>query len=109
MIDVINVTRELYEGSQRLEKSGSELFRLAKESAEAERDYRVALAREKLKLRAEGMPIGLIEDVSRGNIADERFKRDLAKEKYIAGRDSIKAIIAQLNALQSILRITKEV
>lgn len=92
-----------------MEKSGSELFKLAKESAEAERDYRVALAKEKLKLRAEGMPVGLIEDVSRGNIADERFARDLAKEKYIAGRDSIKAIIAQLNALQSILRIQKEV
>ena len=62
-----------------------------------------------MKLRTEGLAVGLIEDVSRGNLADIRFQRDLAKEKYIAGRDSMKAIIAQLNALQSILRITKDI
>lgn len=55
------------------------------------------------------MPVGLIEDVARGNIADLRYERDLANLKYVAGRDSIKAIMAQQNALQSILRNQKEV
>lgn len=108
-MDLIDINKELYEGTKRLEKSSQEIFRLAKAHAEAERDYRIALGKEKIKLRDEGMAVGLIEDVSRGNLSDLRYKRDLAKETYIAGRDSMKAIIAQLNALQSILRHQKEV
>lgn len=108
-MDLVNITKELYEGSKRLEKSSGEIFLLAKGAAETERTYRVALAKEKMELREEGMSVGLIDDVARGNIADKRFERDLANLKYVAGRDSMKAIIAQLNALQSILRITKEV
>lgn len=108
-MDPINITRELYQGSKRLEEGSQEIFKLAKAAAETERDYRVALAKEKLKLREEGMPVGLIEDVARGNLADLRFNRDLAREKYIAGRDSMKAIAVQINALQSILRIQQDV
>lgn len=108
-MDIIDITKELYEGSKRLEDSSKEIFLLAKASAETERDYRVALAREKMELREDGLAVGLIEDVARGNIADIRYQRDLANLKYVAGRDSMRAIIAQLNALQSILRIQKEV
>lgn len=108
-MELKDITKELYQGSKRLEEGSQEIFLLAKAMAETERDYRVALAKEKIKLRDEGMAIGLIEDVARGNLADLRYERDLAKEKYIAGRDSIKAIMAQLNSLQSILRIQQEV
>ncbi len=108
-MDPINITQELYQGSKRLEEGSKEIFNLAKAMAETERDYRVALAKEKIKLRDEGMAIGLIEDVARGNLADLRFERDLAKEKYIAARDSMKAIQTQIGALQSILRIQSEV
>ena len=55
------------------------------------------------------MAVGLIEDVARGNLADLRFQRDLAREKYISGRDSMKAIAVQINALQSILRIQQDI
>lgn len=108
-MDLVNITKELYEGSKRLERSSGEIFLLAKGAAETERTYRVALAKEKMELREEGLAVGLIEDVARGNIANIRFERDLANLKYIAGRDSMKAIIAQLNALQSILRNQREV
>lgn len=108
-MDLVNITKELYEGSKRLEKSSEEIFLLAKGAAETERTYRVALAKEKMELREEGMSVGLIDDVARGNIADKRFDRDLANLKYVAGRDSMKAIIAQLNALQSILRNQREI
>ena len=108
-MDLVNITKELYEGSKRLEKSSKDIFLLAKEVAETERTYRVALAREKMDLREDGLAVGLIEDVARGNIADIRYQRDLANLKYVAGRDSMRAIIAQQNALQSILRVQKEV
>lgn len=108
-MELTNITQELYLGSKRLEEGSNKIFLLAKEMAERERNYRRALAIEKMKLRDEGMPVGLIEDVARGNLADLRFERDLAKEKYIAARDSMKAIQTQIGALQSILRIQSEV
>ncbi len=77
--------------------------------AEKERDYRKALAVEKIRLRDEGMAVGMIDDVARGNLADLRFERDLARETYIAAKEAMKAIQAQINALQSILKIQQEV
>lgn len=109
-MELNNITQELYQGSKRLEEGSKEIFNLAKEMAEKERDYRRALAIEKMRLREEEkLPVGLIDDVSRGNLADLRFERDLAKEKYTAGRDSLKAIQIQIGALQSILRLQSEV
>ena len=108
-MELIDITRELYNGSKRLEEGSREIFKLAKAMAEKERDYRIALAKEKIKLRDDGMAVGLIEDVSRGNLADLRYERDIAKETYIAARDSLKAIQVQIGALQSILKIQQEV
>ncbi len=108
-MELINITQELYQGSKRLEESSKEIFNLAKAMAEKERDYRKALAAEKIRLRDEGMAVGMIDDVARGNLADLRFERDLARETYIAAKEAMKAIQAQINALQSILRIQQEV
>lgn len=108
-MELKNVTKELYQGSKRLEEGSKEIFILAEKMAMTEKEYRIALAKEKIKLRDEGMAIGLIEDVARGNLADLRYERDIAKETYIAARDSMRAIQVQINALQSILKIQSEV
>lgn len=103
------VAKELYESSKRIEKGSIEIFTLAKEQAEKERDYRKVLAIEIMKLKGEGMSISLINEVAKGNVADAKFERDLSEAKYTAARDSLKAIAVQVNALQSILRIQNEV
>ena len=108
-LDMIDVKQEILKGSRRLEEASKEIFILAKKAAEKERDYRVALARELVNLKTEGMAIGMLQDVARGNLADEKFERDLAEEKYKAGRDSLRAIQSQLSALQSILRSQEEI
>ena len=108
-MELRDITRELYHGSKRLEESSKEIFKLAKAMAEKERDYRKALAAEKIRLRDEGMAVGMIDDVARGNLADLRFERDLARETYIAAKEAMKAIQAQLSALQSILRNQEEI
>jgi len=108
-MDLVNISRELYEGSKRLGEASKEIFKLAEKMAQAEKEYRVALAREKIGLRDKGMAVGLIEDVARGNLAELRYERDIARETYKAARDSMKAIQAQINALQSILKIQQEV
>lgn len=108
-MDAITITKELYESAKRLEKGSSEIFILAREQAEKERDYRRELAHEIMKLRSEGMSVTLINDLARGNTSDYKFERDLSEAKYTAARDSLKAIAVQVNALQSILRIQSEV
>lgn len=108
-MELSTVARELYESSKRLEKGSTELFNLAKNMAASEREYRIALAHEIMELKDKGMSISLINEIARGNAADEKYKRDLAEAKYTAGRDSLKAISTQVNALQSILRIQSEV
>ena len=108
-MELRNITLELYQASQRLSKGASELFKLAEESAIAERDYRQALAKEVVLLKDRGNPVSLISDIARGNLADLKFKRDMAEMKFVAGRDALRAIIAQVSALQSVLNVQKEV
>ncbi|MGJ0848772.1 hypothetical protein ACR77J_19075 [Tissierella praeacuta] len=55
-----------------------------KAKAIAERDYRVELAKEILRLRAEGMPVTIISDACRGNekIAELKMNRDIVETLY---------------------------
>jgi hypothetical protein len=50
----------------------------------AERDYRVELAKEILRLRTEGIPVTIISDLCRGNekIAELKMNRDIAETLY---------------------------
>ena len=103
-IELTSITQEIHTAAQRLSKGADALFILAKASAEAEATYRKALAIEIMRLKDDKLQATLIPDVARGNTADLKFARDIAEMKYTSGRDSLKAIMAQVNALQSILR-----
>ncbi|WP_026676762.1 hypothetical protein [Fictibacillus gelatini] len=103
------IAREIYEATHRLAAAGNEVYRLAKEKADTERDYRLALSKEILILKSEGMSVTLVSDVARGNVADLKHKRDLAEGKYKASIEALKSIQAQVNALQSILKFQSEV
>lgn len=108
-LDLIDIKREIFKSSQRLSRASQEIFSIAKEKAETERKYRRELAKEKIRLREQNMPVSMINDVARGNLSDLLFERDLAETKYVAARDSMKAIQSQLSALQSILRSQEEI
>lgn len=108
-MEFTTITKEIFDASGRLSKGSKELFSLAKGFAEAERDYRRALAVEIVRLKSEGNPVTIIGDVARGNTAELKFARDLAEFKYQSGRDSLRAIETQVSALQSILRVQGEV
>lgn len=103
------ITREIYESGKRLEKGSKELFSLAKRMAETEKDYRKALEIEILKLKTEGMSVTLIGDIARGKTADLKYERDLAEARYKSARDSLEAIKAQANGLQSILKYQSDI
>jgi len=71
--------------------------------AEAERDYKVLLRTEALRLRDEGMAIGMIDKVIYGipSVAAKRFERDCAETVYKANQESINAIKLQMRLIDS--------
>jgi len=108
-VELVQVNQEIYESTKRLREGSKNLFPLARIKAEAERDYRKALAIEIMRLRDEGRPATLISDIARGNLSDIKFKRDLAEIRYQAARDSLIAIREQMSGLQTIVKHLSEV
>ena len=76
------------------------------EYAEAERDYKVLLRQECLKLRADGMAIGMIDKTCYGipEVAEARFKRDVAETVYKANLEAINSIKLQMRLIESQLQ-----
>ena len=71
--------------------------------AEAERDYKVVLRKEALKLRDDGMPVTLIDKVIYGvpSVAEARFKRDVADTVYKANQEAINSIKLQMRLIEA--------
>ena len=89
---------------QQLETSIKSLRTTGSEFAEAERHYKVLLRIEALKLRAdEGLPVTLIQQVVYGipEVADARYKRDVAETVYKANLEAINSIKLQLRILEN--------
>ena len=72
--------------------------------AEAERDYKITLRQEALKLRAEkGMPVTLIQQVVYGvpEVAEKRFNRDVKEAIYQANQEAINSIKLQIRVIEN--------
>ncbi|OPL09580.1 MAG: hypothetical protein AVO34_13390 [Firmicutes bacterium ML8_F2] len=102
--DIVTVTEEIRKAASDLRKAIDDITESAKKKAETERDYRVRLAREIMTLRDKGLQVSVINDVARGNCADEKYQRDLADVMYRATLEAIESQRAQLSALQSALK-----
>jgi hypothetical protein len=88
----------------RLDEAQRILFKQAKDKAESERVYRMDLAQEILRLRAEGQPVAIVGDIARGSCADEKFQRDFAESRFRATLEAVEIIKVQISALQSLYR-----
>jgi predicted short-subunit dehydrogenase-like oxidoreductase (DUF2520 family) len=88
----------------RLDEAQRYLYKQAKEKAESERVYRMDLAKEILRLRAEGQPVAIVGDLARGSCADEKFQRDFAESRFRATLEAVEIIKVQISALQSLYR-----
>lgn len=71
--------------------------------AQAEKDYKIKLREEVLKLRDEGMAIGVIDKTCYGipSVADLRFKRDVCETVYKANQEAINSIKLQLRLIEN--------
>lgn len=98
--DLIN---ELNDLNRKLSAGINLMAKYGKEKAEAERDYKITLNQECLKLRDSGMAVTLIDKVVYGvkEVADKRFKRDSAEIMYDTSKENINAIKLQIRIIDS--------
>ena len=71
--------------------------------AEKERDYKILLRQECLKLRAEGMAIGMITMTCYGipEVAQARYERDIAETVYTANLEAINSLKLQMRLIEA--------
>lgn len=97
---------ELQTKTQQLDRSIKQLRTSGTEYAKAERKYKVLLRQECLKLRDEGMAIGMIDKTCYGipSVAEARFQRDVAEAVYKANLEAINSIKLQMRLLENQLQ-----
>lgn len=95
--DIQQLMNELTTSIKLLRKNGNEL-------ASAERDYKITLRQEALKLRSEqDMPVTLINQIIYGvpDVAEKRFKRDIAQTMYDTNQEHINVTKLKLRLLEA--------
>lgn len=97
---------EIQEKTKQLEMSLKELRKSGSSYAQAERDYKILLRQECLKLRDDGMAIGMIDKTCYGipSVAEARFKRDVAQTIYTANMEAINTLKLELRLLENQLQ-----
>ena len=94
---------ELQKRVRQLDFAIKELRKNSIAYVEAERDYKVKLREEILKLLNEGMAVGIIDKTCFGipSVAELRFKRDIARTVYEANMEAINSTKLQLRLLEN--------
>lgn len=97
---------ELRQLTEQLEISIKSLRKTGTAYAQAEKDYKVLLRQECLKLRDEGTAIGMIDKICYGipSVADARFKRDVAEATYKANSEAINSIKLRMRLVENQLQ-----
>lgn len=99
-MDLLN---ELNYKVKQLELSLKKLTENGIKYAESERDYKILLRQECLKLRDEGTAIGMIDKTCYGipSVAEARFKRDVSEAIYKANQEAINTTKLQIKILEN--------
>lgn len=94
---------ELNSKIKQLEFSIKELRKNGTEYAQAEKEYKQLLRVECLRLRDDGMAIGMIDKICYGipSVAEARYKRDVTEAIYKANQEAINSIKLQLRLLEA--------
>jgi len=94
---------ELMQKTKLLDTSVLELRQSGTAYAQAERDYKILLRQECLKLKDSGMAIGMIDKTCYGipSVAEARFKRDVAETVYRANMEAINSLKLQMRLIEN--------
>jgi hypothetical protein len=88
---------------EQLSASLKKLRQTGSEYAKMERDYKILLRQEVLKLRNEGEAIGVIQLTCYGipSVAEARFKRDVSEAIYRANQEAINTLKLEIRLIES--------
>lgn len=102
----MDLYQELQKKTIDLDKSIKSLRTNGTAYAQAEKDYKVRLRLECLRLRDEGMAVGLIDKTCYGipEVAELRYQRDVAEAVYKANQEAINSIKLQMRLIESQLQ-----
>lgn len=94
--EITRLMQELTASIKKLRNNGAKL-------AEAEKDYKITLRQEALRLRAGDMPVTLINNIIYGvpEVAEKRFKRDVEQANYDANKEHINICKLKLRILEA--------
>ena len=88
-----------------LQNGNIQLKTLGVNKANAERDYKIALNKKILRLKAEKLPATIIMEVSKGDeeVAQLRLERDIAESSYFVCLDALNNLRLEIETLRSML------
>ena len=94
--EIEHLMAELTASIGKLRENGARL-------AEAEQDYKITLRQEALRLRADDMPVTLINQVIYGvpDVAKKRFKRDVEQANYDANKEHLNVTKLKLRIIEA--------
>lgn len=99
----MDLFNELQTKQSQLNVSIKKLRETGSNYAKAERDYKILLRQEVLKLRDEGQAIGVISLICYGipSVAEARFKRDVSEAIYRANQEAINTLKLEIRLIES--------
>lgn len=102
-MEELDLYNELQDKVKKLSLSLKELRKSGTAYAEAERNYKVKLRQEVLKMRADGEAIGIISLTCYGipEVAELRLNRDIAEAVYKANTEAINTLKLQIRLLEN--------
>lgn len=100
---MMELYQELQQKTNELDVSIKALRKTGTEYAQAERAYKIKLREECLKLRDQGMAVGMIDKTCYGipSVAELRFKRDIAEVLYKANLEAINSYKLQMRLIEA--------
>lgn len=94
---------EIQEYKELLNKAITELKTRGRNYAEAYKNYRILVAQELLRLRAEGMPVTIAYDIARGRqeIAEAKENEIITESLYESCKEAINSYKLQIKILEN--------
>ena len=99
----MDLWEQIEEKTKMLDKAIKDLATNGYSLAQAEKEYKISVNKKALELRAENIPVTLINLIIYGfeDIAQLRFTRDVAEVKYNSNLEYINTIKLQLRILEN--------
>ena len=108
-MEAMQVAKQIWALSERIGKMQKRILPLAEDRAATEAAYDIAIKTSVLNHQANGVAVGLIEKIARGDCAEQAMAKRLAELRYSGLMKTFDIDGQRLSALQSLLRRFDEI